>query len=193
MTVGRQHNGYWTSGRMCAKLPVAITMFELTNGPHRQGVFIFDNSIGHNANGSDALLAHKTKLAPGGEKVAFRVFEDDNGTTVYPTFQLGDTLLTDKKIFLPKAEARKKIKGRRFGTGLDKWKFPVGTEVTPESPLLGLKKGGDQMLKDMRLWRLDGERAKGLTKCCSKCKANNAASRKRSPQSTKEGRSGREF
>ncbi|CAN0125208.1 unnamed protein product, partial [Ectocarpus sp. 12 AP-2014] len=177
MTVGKQHDGYWTSDRMCAQLPAAIAMFELTNGPHRQGVFIFDNSTGPNAYDSDALLAHKINLAPGGEKVAFRVFEDDNGTTVYPTFQLGDTLLTDKNIFLPKTEAQKKIKGRRFGTGLDKKKFPVGTKVTPESPLLGLNKGGEQMLKEMRLWRLDGEKAKGPVKCCSKCKADNAASR----------------
>eukprot|EP00904_Undaria_pinnatifida_P005939 jgi/Undpi1/2475/HiC_scaffold_13.g05854.m1 len=33
------------------------------------------------------------------------------------------------------------------------------------------------MLKEMGLWRLDGERAKGLVKCCIKCKADNAASR----------------
>ncbi|CAN0449151.1 unnamed protein product, partial [Ectocarpus fasciculatus] len=116
-------------------------------------VFIFDNSTGHNAYDKDALLAHKINLAPGGEKVAFR------------------------KIVLPKTEAQKKIKGRKFGTGLDKKKFPVGTKVTPESPLLGVNKGGEQMLKEMRLWRLDGERAKGLVKCCSKCKADNAASR----------------
>ncbi|CAN0110970.1 unnamed protein product [Ectocarpus sp. 6 AP-2014] len=177
MTVGKQHDGYWTSDRMCAQLPAAIAMFELTNGPHRQGVFIFDNSTGHNAYDKDAMLAHKINLAPGVEKVAFGVFEDDNGTKVYPTFQLGDTLLTDKKIVLPKTEAQKKIKGRKFGTGLDKKKFPVGTKVTPESPLLGVNKEGEQMLKEMRLWRLDGERAKGLVKCCSKCKADNAASR----------------
>ncbi|CAN0456064.1 unnamed protein product [Pylaiella littoralis] len=120
MTVGKQHDGYWTSDRMCAQLPAAIAMFELSNGPHRQGVFIFDNSTGHNAYDDDALLAHKISLAPGGEKAALRVFEDDNGKTVHPTFQVGDTLLTDKKIFLPKTEAQKKMKGRKFGTGLDK-------------------------------------------------------------------------
>ncbi|CAN0446523.1 unnamed protein product [Pylaiella littoralis] len=177
MTVGKQHDGYWTSDRMCAQLPAAIAMFELSNGPHRQGVFIFDNSTGHNAYDDDALLAHKISLAPGGEKAALRVFEDDNGKTVHPTFQVGDTLLTDKKIFLPKTEAQKKMKGRKFGTGLDKKKYPVGTRVTSGSPLLGLNKGGEQMLKEMGLWRLDGERAKGLVKCCNKCKADNAASR----------------
>ncbi|CAM9423286.1 unnamed protein product [Pylaiella littoralis] len=124
MTVGKQHDGYWTSDRMCAQLPAAIAMFELSNGPHRQGVFIFDNSTGHNAYDDDALLAHKISLAPGGEKAALRVFEDDNGKTVHPTFQVGDTLLTDKKIFLPKTEAQKKMKGRKFGTGLDKKEVP---------------------------------------------------------------------
>ncbi|CAM9550073.1 unnamed protein product, partial [Pylaiella littoralis] len=153
MTVGKQHDGYWTSDRMCAQLPAAIAMFELSNGPHRQGVFIFDNSTGHNAYDDDALLAHKISLAPGGEKAALR------------------------KIFLPKTEAQKKMKGRKFGTGLDKKKYPVGTRVTSGSPLLGLNKGGEQMLKEMGLWRLDGERAKGLVKCCNKCKADNAASR----------------
>ncbi|CAM9435732.1 unnamed protein product, partial [Pylaiella littoralis] len=177
MTVGKQHDGYWTSDRMCAQLTAAIAMFELSNGPHRQGVFIFDNSTGHNAYDDDALLAHKISLAPGGEKAALRVFEDDNGKTVHPTFQVGDTLLTDKKIFLPKTEAQKKMKGRKFGTGLDKKKYPVGTRVTSGSPLLGLNKGGEQMLKEMGLRRLDGERAKGLVKCCNKCKADNAASR----------------
>ncbi|CAN0400458.1 unnamed protein product, partial [Pylaiella littoralis] len=137
MTVGKQHDGYWTSDRMCAQLPAAIAMFELSNGPHRQGVFIFDNSTGHNAYDDDALLAHKISLAPGGEKAALRAFEDDNGKTVHPTFQV----------------------------------------VTSGSPLLGLNKGGEQMLKEMGLWRLDGERAKGLVKCCNKCKADNAASR----------------
>ncbi|CAN0381205.1 unnamed protein product, partial [Ectocarpus fasciculatus] len=68
MTVGKQHDGYWTSDRMCAQLPAAIAMFELTNGPHRKGVFIFDNSTGHNAYDKDALLAHKINSAPGGEK-----------------------------------------------------------------------------------------------------------------------------
>ena len=174
MTVGKQHDGYWTSDRMCAQLPAAIAMFELTNGPHRQGVFIFDNSTRHNASDDDALLAHKISLAPGGEKTAVRVFEDDNGRTAHPTFQLGDTLLTDKKIFLPKTEAQKKIKGRKFGTGLDKKQYPVGTKVTPELPLRGLNKGGEQMLKEMGLWRLDGERAKRLVKCYNKCKADNA-------------------
>ncbi|CAM9343068.1 unnamed protein product, partial [Ectocarpus sp. 13 AM-2016] len=43
-------------------------VFELTNGPHQQGVFVFDNSSGHNAYDKDALLAHKINLAPGGEK-----------------------------------------------------------------------------------------------------------------------------
>ncbi|CAM9688191.1 unnamed protein product, partial [Ectocarpus sp. 4 AP-2014] len=33
------------------------------------------------------------------------------------------------------------------------------------------------MLQEMRLCRLDGERAKGLVECYSKCKADNAASR----------------
>ncbi|CAM9151044.1 unnamed protein product [Pylaiella littoralis] len=140
MTVGKQHDGYWTSDRMCAQLPAAIAMFELSNGPHRQGVFIFDNSTGHNAYDDDALLAHKISLAPGGEKAALRVFEDDNGKT---------------KIFLPKTEAQKKMKGRKFGTGLDKKKYPVGTRVTSGSPLLGLNKGGEQMLKEM-----------GRQRCC---------------------------
>lgn len=73
MTVGKQQDGYWTSDRMCAQLPAAIATFELTNGPHRQGVFIFDNSTGHNAYDDDALLAHKISLAPGGERTALRV------------------------------------------------------------------------------------------------------------------------
>ncbi|CBJ32882.1 conserved unknown protein [Ectocarpus siliculosus] len=188
MTVGKQHDGYWTSDRMCAQLPAAIATFELTHGPHRQGVSIFDNSTGHNTYDDDALLAHKMSLAPGGEKTALRVFEDDNGRTVHPTPQLGGTLLTDKKIFLPKTEAQEKTKGRKFGTGLDKKQYPFGTKATPGSPLLGLNKGGEQMLKGMGLWRLDGERAKGLVKCSNKCKAHNATSRQAIAAFNKDGR-----
>ncbi|CAN0577416.1 unnamed protein product [Ectocarpus sp. 12 AP-2014] len=193
MTVGKQHDGYWTSDRMCAQLPAAIAMFEPTNGPHRQGVFIFDNSTGHNAYDKDALLAHKINLAPGGEKVAFRVFEDDNGTKVYPTFQLGDPLLTGKRIVLPKTEAQKKMKGRKFGTGLDKKKFPVGTKVTPESPLLGVNKGGEQMLKEMRLWRLTARRRRDSLSVAASARPTTRHHGKPSPHSTKEGRGGREF
>ncbi|CAB1098726.1 unnamed protein product [Ectocarpus sp. CCAP 1310/34] len=176
MPVGQQHDGYWTSDDMCAQLPAIIAMAELTSGPHRQGVFIFDNSTGHNPYDADALLAHNINLAPGGEKVALRVFEDVDGKKVYPTFQLGDTLLTDRKIFLPKTEEQKKNKKRKSGTALDKDKFPVGTKVVLRSPLLGLNKGGEQMLREMGLWRLRGEK-RGLVKGCNKCKADNAAAR----------------
>ncbi|CAB1101870.1 unnamed protein product [Ectocarpus sp. CCAP 1310/34] len=55
--VGQQHDGYWTSDRMCAQLPAIIAMVELTSGPHRPGVFIFDNSTG-------TTLTAKTRCWP---------------------------------------------------------------------------------------------------------------------------------
>eukprot|EP00903_Cladosiphon_okamuranus_P014705 g13627.t1 len=89
----------------------------------------------------------------------------------------GTTLGRQLKIFLPKTQAEKKQKGRKNGTTLDKKKFFVGTKVVAGSPLLGLNKGAEQMLREMALWRLDGERKNGLLQICNKCKANNAASR----------------
>lgn len=49
LTVGIQQHGYWTCDCMCAQLPAIIATAELTSAPHRQGVFIFDNSTGHGA------------------------------------------------------------------------------------------------------------------------------------------------
>lgn len=176
MTVGMHQDGYWTCERMCTQLWAIIAHAELTSAPHRQGVFIFDNSTGHGAYDDDALLAHKINMSPGGEKIAFAKFEDDHGKTVYSTFQVGDTLRTDKKIVLPKTAEQKKDKRRKFGTALPKKDFPVGTVVQRGSQLLGLNKGAEQLLKKMGLWQLEGER-KGLVLCCKQCKAENSASR----------------
>lgn len=174
MTVGQQKDGYWTSGRMCGQLPAVVAVAELTMSPHQQGVFVFDNSTGHNAFDDDALLPQNINLAPGGEKCALAEFEDDDGNTVRPTFQVGDTLQTARKIFLPKTEEEKKNPKLKHGKALPP--IAVGTEVTRESPLLGLSKGAEQLLKEMELWKLPGEK-KGLVLCCAQCKRESKASR----------------
>eukprot|EP00752_Nemacystus_decipiens_P014964 g13323.t1 len=170
----KKQDGYWTCDRMCAQLPAIIALAELTMAPHRQGVFIFDNSTGHGAYDDNALLAQNINMAPGGEKVAWREFKDDNGKTVHPTFQVGDTLLTGKKIYLPKTAEQKKNPKRKLGTVLSG--ISVGTKVESDSPLLGVSKGAEQLLREMGLWQLPGEK-KGPVLCCKGCKAENAASR----------------
>ena len=81
------------------------------------------------------------------------MFEDDNGRTVHPTFQLGDTLLTDLKIFLPK------IKGRKFGTGLDKKQYPSEPKSRLDPRCLGSTK---EVSRCSRRWGCGGLTARGL-------------------------------
>ena len=52
----------------------------------------------------------------------------------------------------------------------------VGHTIGPESPLLGIPKGAEQMLTEMGLWQLEGEK-RGLVLCCQACKNDNKASR----------------
>ncbi|CAN0252689.1 unnamed protein product [Scytosiphon promiscuus] len=176
MTVGAHQDGYWTCDRMCAQLPGIFAIMELTSEPYRQGVVIFDNSTGHGAYDDDALLPQNINMAPGGEKVAFAPFEDDNGKKVHPTFQIGDTSLVRKKIFLPKTAEQKKSK-RKNGTALDK--ISAGTVIEkdgPSSVLVGVPKGAEQLLKEMDLWQLQGEK-KGPVLCCKQCAGENRATR----------------
>ena len=69
--LGIAHNGWWTNELVLAQLQQAIKIFEITH-PGMVGVWLFDNSNGHNAFAADALVAHKLHGKPGGKQPKMR-------------------------------------------------------------------------------------------------------------------------
>lgn len=66
---GKNHDGYWTGDDVCKQLEEkAIPALE-NQHPNCQLLFIFDNSSGHASFASDALVASRMNLGPGGKNV----------------------------------------------------------------------------------------------------------------------------
>ena len=69
MKYGKNHDGYWTGEDVCKQLTEkAIPALEKQH-PNCQLLLIFDNSSGHASFASDALVASRMNLGPGGKKV----------------------------------------------------------------------------------------------------------------------------
>ena len=69
--LGIDHNGYWTSQHVLAQCRNAVRVFEVKH-PGKVGLFLFDNSTGHNAFAEDALIAHHMGYRPGGNQPHLR-------------------------------------------------------------------------------------------------------------------------
>ena len=69
--LGVAHNGYWTNAHVLEQVKIAVKIFEIKH-PGKIGLFLFDNSTGHNAYAADALIAHHTNYRPGGKQSRMR-------------------------------------------------------------------------------------------------------------------------
>ena len=71
-------SGYWCGDDVLFQLEHAITLFEVKH-PGAKGLFLFDNSTGHDKMVKDALLTSRMNLEPGGQ------FPSQLRTTKYST------------------------------------------------------------------------------------------------------------
>lgn len=174
VTVGVHQDRYWNCARMLEQFPGLIAIHEPTSEPHRQLVMVF-NSTGHSAFGDGALMGEHVALRPGGAQSTLRNFEDDEENTVHTTFRVGDKLHFSTNVFAPKTEGSPVKKAKKNGKNLGKFKKGDEVKATgPTATLIGLPKGGKQLLMEMALW--EGEPTLRLHEC-SACKAENAATR----------------
>ena len=154
--LGISHDGWWTNDLMIAQLKQAIKIFEITH-PGCIGVFLFDNSTGHNAYAADALIAHKMGSLPGGKQPKMRetIFDGHRQSLV---FERGDFLLFDCEIKIDGVKHRFR-RGARVGTG---------------SKLLGLAKGSRQVSLERGYHLTSGRTKKGkpryIRHCCKAAK-----------------------
>jgi len=80
LQLGKDRDGYWTSENLVEQVKTkAIPIFE-TIFPNCIALFAFDNSSNHAAYRSDALVANRMNLKPGGKQLKMRdtVFRPDN-------------------------------------------------------------------------------------------------------------------
>ncbi|KAF7320910.1 hypothetical protein HMN09_00177700 [Mycena chlorophos] len=94
---GAGHDPWWDMPQLIAQTKNAVDIFE-AKYPDGQAVFIFDCSSAHEAYASDALLAHKMNLKPGGKQPIMHATTIP-GTTQRQSmvFEVGDTLPVDKE------------------------------------------------------------------------------------------------
>ena len=150
--LGVAHDGWWTNDLVIAQLNQALEIFDITH-PGQVGVFLFDNSTGHNAYAADALIAGRMGALPGGKQPLMRetIF---NGCRQSLVFELSDVLLFDCAI---------KIDGELH-------RFRRGHRVTPRSKLLGLAKGSRQVSLERGFSLITGKTKQGKPKyrrhCC---------------------------
>ena len=158
--LGQEHDGWWTNKLMLAQLKQAIKIFDITH-PGKQGLFLFDNSTGHNAYAADALLAHKMGCNPSGKQPFLRATEW-KGERQSMQFEEGQFLLHDCCV---------KVDG-------EKHKFKRGVRVHSRSLLLGLQKGARQVALERKLPIYNGRTKAGKCKfirhCCPCCKKTEA-------------------
>ncbi|KAI4293703.1 hypothetical protein K525DRAFT_181665, partial [Schizophyllum commune Loenen D] len=70
---GKNYDGYWDGERFCTQLKEKIIpVFEREHGAGHRAVFLIDNSQGHSAYSTDALLATRMNLKPGGKQARMR-------------------------------------------------------------------------------------------------------------------------
>ena len=124
--LGIAHDGYWKNAHVLEQIKIAVKVFEATH-PGKQGLFLFDNSTGHNAYNEDALIAHHMNYKPGGKQHHLRSTTWD-GRDQHMTFRSGDRVQHDVSI-----DGEKVCKGER---------------IRRSSPLFGLPKGSRQVKND---------------------------------------------
>lgn len=196
MTVGALKDGYRNCDRMCMQILALFAYHELTSDAHRQMVMVFDNSTGHAAYEAGALLANHIQLKPGGEQAALDDFKDDNGKLVHTKLKVGDTFRWATHIHAPKTAEQHKAeleaaerdpRAKKSKHGEDLGHFKAGDIVKEDgrtAALIGLPKGGKQLLMEMGLWEVNGKVLRVLH--CNVCKKEKAATREM--HSTVEGR-----
>ncbi|KAL1689942.1 hypothetical protein GGG16DRAFT_34693, partial [Schizophyllum commune] len=85
---GKNYDGYWDGERFCTQVRAAVLLmasshvfqlkekiipvFEREHGAGHRAVFLIDNSQGHSAYSTDALLATRMNLKPGGKQARMR-------------------------------------------------------------------------------------------------------------------------
>ena len=89
--LGLDHNGWWTAQHVLAQCKNAVRVFEVTH-PGKIGLFLFDNSTGHNAFSEDALIAHHMGYRPGGKQPHLRPGTWE-GKTQHMDFVVGDKVM----------------------------------------------------------------------------------------------------
>ena len=73
LETGKGRDGYWTGNDLVEQvMKLAIKFFELTHGPDRQALFLFDNSKCHGIMASDSLDSRAMNLNPGGKQPKMR-------------------------------------------------------------------------------------------------------------------------
>jgi hypothetical protein len=65
ITVGKDHDGYWTGADLIKQVEDEMTMFDCLN-PSKRALFMFDNSSNHQSRAPDALDAMALTLKDGG-------------------------------------------------------------------------------------------------------------------------------
>ena len=67
--LGVEHDGYWKNTHVLAQIKNAVKLFKLKH-PGAQGLWLFDNSTGHNAFNDDPLIANPSHMnyKPGGKQ-----------------------------------------------------------------------------------------------------------------------------
>ncbi|CAB1098143.1 unnamed protein product [Ectocarpus sp. CCAP 1310/34] len=188
MTVGQNQDGFWNNERMCKQIPGLIAIHELTSEPHRPLVMVFDNSTGHAAYETSALVASHINKGPGGGQAILDDFLDDEGNLVRTTFRAGDKLLFKAQVYAAKTpeqlkaeeeELKRNPKYKKPRNGDNLGEFAAGTEIRASgrtSRLIGQAKGGQQMLMEMGLWDVPGEDPVRVLECKA-CKGERAATR----------------
>ena len=146
--LGLEHSGWWNNELVLAQIKKMIPIFEAQH-PGCQGLFIFDNSTGHNAYATDALLARNMNSNPGGKQPCMRntVWR---GKVQRLVFGDGDILLFD-------------YQGQK-----------AGTKITVDNELYGLAKGSKQVCLERDLpihaGRTQSGKQKYLRHCCKPIK-----------------------
>ena len=124
--LGIPHDGYWKNAHVLAQIKHAVKLFELKH-PGAQGLWLFDNSTGHNAFNEDALIANPSHMnfKPGGKQVHMRSTVW-NGKPFHMDFKIGCKVCHD--------------------TTTDEGQtIRKGTTIRRGSPLLNLQKGTRQV------------------------------------------------
>lgn len=136
--LGLEHDGWWNNELMLEQTKRMIPIFEAQH-PGKQGLFLFDNSTGHNAFSPDALLAHKMNYNPSGKQPKLRD-TTWNGRRQSMQFEEGDKFAFDGK------------------------EFVEGQRVTRQHDLCGEAKGTKQVCLERKLPIHNGRTTTGKVK-----------------------------
>ena len=147
--LGIAHNGYWTNKHVLAQVKIAVQIFEYTH-PDKKGVFIFDNSTGHNAFADDALIAHHLNYRPGGKQNHLRKTKW-NDKVQHMDFVCGDRFAYDFT----------------YDNDDETIQCKKGARVRRGSPMIGVQKGSKQVCLERKI-KIRKANGKWIRHCC-KC------------------------